>query len=294
VCLVPAGDWTGEGAVWHAGEQALYWVDIRRFLIHRYDPESRATWSWLFAEPPTTLALTDRADTLVVALGGRVILWQPRNDARAEFAFPEDHWPKARLNDGRADPAGNFWVGSMQNNVAEDGAEVPISDAGAGRLFRIEPNGSVSVAKTGIGVTNTFCWSPDATRFYCADSLTDSIHVWDYDRAAGAIANERPFFVGYGRGSPDGSAMDSEGYLWNARYGGASVVRVDPNGKVAGVLPIPADNVTTCTFGGPDLRTLYVTTAMGGSGSGVRLAGSLFSVAMDVPGLPENHFHVGG
>jgi len=294
VCVVPAGDWTGEGAVWHEGEQALYWVDISRFLIHRYDPATRATWNWQFAEPPTTLALTDRADTLVVALGGRVILFTPRTDARADFAFPEDHWPKVRMNDGRADPAGNFWVGSMQNNVAGDGSDRPITDKAAGRLFRVAPDGGVTVVKTGIGISNTFCWSPDATRFYFGDTLRNEINVFDFDAATGIVSNERPFFAGHGRGSPDGSAMDREGFLWNARYGGASIVRVGPDGKVAGGIEMPCDNITTCTFGGPDLRTLYVTTARGGASPGSRLAGSLFAVEMDVPGLPENRLRIGG
>lgn len=293
VCLVPAGDWTGEGAVWHADEQALYWVDISRFLIHRYDPASKATWSWLFDEPPTTLVLTERSDTLAVALGGRIVLWQPRADIRNDFAFPEDNWPRARLNDGGADPAGNLWVGSMQNNVAADGSERPITDRAAGRLFRIAADGGVTVVKTGIGISNTFAWNPDATRFYFADTLANAIGVFDFDAATGTASNERPFFVGFGRGSPDGSAVDREGYLWNARYGGGCVVRVAPDGKVAGIIEMPCDNVTTCTFGGPDLKTLYITTARGGSSPGSRLAGSLYAVEMDVPGLPENRFRIG-
>jgi sugar lactone lactonase YvrE len=293
-CLVPAGDWTGEGAVWHAGEQALYWVDISRFLIHRYDPASRATWSWLFPEPPTTLALTDRLDTIAVALGGRIVLWQPRTDARTDFAFPEDNWPKARLNDGRADPAGNLWVGSMQNNVADDGSDRPITDRAAGRLFRVAPDGRVTVVKTGIGIANTFAWSPDQTKFYFADTLANAIGVFDYDAMTGTVSNERPFFTGYDRGSPDGSVTDAEGTLWNARYGGGCVVGVSADGKAAGMIEMPCDNVTTCTFGGADLRTLYITTARGGSSPGSRLAGSLYAVEMDVPGLPENRFRIGG
>jgi sugar lactone lactonase YvrE len=291
-CLVPAGDGTGEGAVWHEGEQALYWVDISRFLIHRYDPASRATWSWFFDQPPTTLALTDRADTIAVAVGGRIVLWQPRTDSRADFVLAEDNWPAVRLNDGRADPAGNLWVGSMQNNVAEDGTGKPITDEAAGRLFRIGGNGGVTMVKAGIGISNTFGWSPDATRFYFADTLTNVIDVYDYDAAAGTIANGRPFFAGFDRGSPDGSAVDSEGTLWNARYGGGCIVRVTPDGKVAGLIEMPCENVTTCTFGGPDLKTLYVTTAAGGSGVGRRLAGSLYAVEMEVPGLSENRFEI--
>ena len=293
-CLVPAGDGTGEGAVWHEGEQALYWVDINRFLIHRYDPASRATWSWFFDQPPTTLALTDRSDTIAVALGGRIVLWQPRTDSRADFVLAEDNWPAVRLNDGRADPAGNLWVGSMQNNVAEDGTGKPITDEAAGRLFRVGGDGAVTMVKAGIGISNTFGWSPDATRFYFADTLTNTIDVYDYNAAAGTIANARPFFAGFERGSPDGSAVDSEGYLWNARYGGGCIVRVAPDGKIAGLIEMPCENVTTCTFGGPDLKTLYVTTAAGGSGVGRRLAGSLYAVEMDVPGMPENRFQIEG
>ena len=293
-CLVPAGDGTGEGAVWHEDEQALYWVDISRFLIHRYDPASRATWSWMFDEPPTALALTDRADTLAVAVGGRVVLWQPRTDARHDFILAEDQWPRVRLNDGRADPAGNLWLGSMFNNVAPDGSDRPIEDGAAGRLFRVTSGGVVSVHRTGIGIANTFCWSPDGTRFYFGDTLANELRVYDFDAGSGLVTNERPFFAGFDRGSPDGSATDSEGNLWNARYGGGCIVKVAPDGKVAGLIEMPCENVTTCTFGGPDLRTLFVTTAAGGSGPGRRLAGSLYAVDMEVPGLPENRFILDG
>ncbi|MCP4381902.1 MAG: SMP-30/gluconolactonase/LRE family protein [Hyphomicrobiales bacterium] len=289
-CLVPAGDWTGEGAVWHAAHNALYWVDINRLLIHRYDADTLSTRSWLFDRPPAALALTDRDDTILVALGGDLILWQPGNDARAEFARPEDNWPKARLNDGRADPAGNFWVGSMFNNIGATGETVDIEDESAGRLFRVASDGSTSIEKTGIAITNTFGWSPDQTRFYCGDTLPNTIFVWDYDAANGTATNERPFFSGFDRGLPDGSAVDSDGYLWNARYGGGCVVRVDADGKVDRVLEVPVDNVTTCTFGGPDLRTLYITTAAGGANP--RYAGSLFAWRADVPGLPENRFRL--
>jgi len=291
-CVAPTGDWTGEGAVWHAGEQAVYWVDINRCLIHRFDPAGKTTRTWFFDQPPVALALTDRADTLLVAIGGRLILWQPANDARADFAHPEDNWPRARLNDGRPDPAGNFWVGSMQNNVGEKGEDRPIDDRAAGRLFKITGAGTVSVEKTGIGISNTFCWSPDATRFYFGDTLLNTIFVHDYDAASGTIANERPFFAGFDRGAPDGSAIDSAGFLWNARYGGGCVVRVSPDGEVDRIVEMPVEKVTTCTFGGPDLKTLYITTAAGGDGAEPRHAGGLFALAVDVPGQPENAFNI--
>ena len=282
VCVVPSGDWTGEGALWHAGEQAVYWVDIGRHLIHRYDPATATQKTWFFNEPPSALALTDRPGTLLVAIGGRVILWQPANDARADFAFPESNWPRVRLNDGRPDPVGNFWVGSM----GKDASGTPM-----GRLFRIARDGSAQVIKTGIQVSNTLCWSPDGRRFYFGDTDVNYLGVWDFDSATGTASNERPFFTGYERGGPDGSAMDREGYLWNARYGGGCVVRITPAGKVDRVVDLPVQNVTTCTFGGPDLRTLYITSATGPRRE--RFGGSLFTLAVDVPGLPENPFRLG-
>ena len=294
ICVVPAGDWTGEGAVWHAQERALYWVDINRFLIHRLDTQTGNVKSWSFTEPPTALALTDRADTMLAAMASRIILWQPANDASADFANPERNWPRVRLNDGRPDPAGDFWVGSMPNNVADDGSDVPITETGAGRIFRVKADGASTVEKTGVGVANTFCWSPDNTRFYCGDTLANTIYVWDYDLRTGRVADERPFFAGFERGKPDGSAIDREGYLWNARYGGACLVRVAPDGKVDRVVEMPVANVTTCTFGGPQLKTLFITTAGGGGGMAKRerFAGGLYALAVDVPGLPENKFHL--
>ncbi|HZP20241.1 MAG TPA: SMP-30/gluconolactonase/LRE family protein, partial [Bauldia sp.] len=98
--------------------------------------------------------------------------------------------------------------------------------------------------------------------------------------------------AGFERGGPDGSAMDSAGYLWNARYGGGCIVRVAPDGRLDRVIEMPVDNVTTCTFGGPDLRTLYVTSAKGGSGARGRLAGGVFTLPVDDPGLPENVFRI--
>ncbi len=295
ICVVPAGDWTGEGAVWHADEHALYWVDINRFLVHRLDARTGDVRNWFFAEPPTALALTDRADTLLVATAARLILWQPANDARAEFASPERNWPRVRLNDGRPDPLGHFWVGSMANNVGADGADLPIDDRAAGRLFCVRTDGTSTIEKTGIGVFNTVAWSPDNTRFYAADTLANAVSVWDYDLRSGRIANERPFFAGYDRGRPDGSAVDREGCLWNARYGGACVVRVRPDGRLDRVVEMPVAAVTTCTFGGPQLKTLFITTGGGGAGAaaGERLAGGLFALPVDVPGLPENRFHLG-
>lgn len=291
VCVAPTADECGEGPVWHSGEQALYWTDINRFLIHRFDPAHGNVKSWFFDEPVTALALTDRDDTLAVALGSRVIVWNSQSDARRDHGFRLPGWPAVRLNDGRADPRGALWVGSMRNNVRPDGSS---GEAGGrdGVLYCIQPDGGVQPWKRSIGISNTLTWSPDRSRFYFGDTLENAIYVYDFDCATGAISNERAFFTGFDRGLPDGSIMDSEGYLWNCRYHGGCIVRVAPDGRVDQVIEMPTANVTSCTFGGKDLKTLYVTTAAAGAPPGDRLAGGLFTIYSAVAGQPENRFRV--
>lgn len=288
-CLVPAGDRVGEGAVWSAGERAVYWTDINRFLIHRLDTGTRSLRSWFFDEPVVALALTTQDGRLLVALGSRLIYWWPATDRREDFGFSLPGSPRVRLNDGRPDPNGNFWVGSMKNNVLPDG-QLGEAGKGEGILYRIMPDGHASEWRHDLGISNTLCWSPDARTFYFGDTLENEIRAYDYDVQSGSIGNERPFFRGYERGLPDGSAMDCEGHVWNCRFGGAAIVRVAPDGHVSAVIDMPVTNITTCTFGGDDLKTLYITTASIAAPGGERLAGSLFALAVDVPGLPENRF----
>ncbi len=291
-CIVPAGDRCGEGVVWHAAERAVYWTDINRFLIHRLDVASTSVTSWFFAEPVTTIGLTDRPDTLIVALGSKVILWRPATDARTDFATPEANTPAARLNDGRPDPHGELIVGSMFNNVAADGSGVDISGPPRGALYRVRADGSTETLRTDIGIANTMAWDLERRRFYTGDTLKNEIWAYDYDTATGAVANERNHFAGFERGSPDGSQIDAAGTLWNARYGGGCIVGISPEGKVAGLIDMPVGNITNCTFGGDDLKTLYITTAQGGDGPLERLAGGLFAHEAAVPGTAETIFRL--
>jgi len=226
---------------------------------------------------------------MLVALGSRLIRWWPATDRRADFGFDLPGAPRVRLNDGRSDPAGNFWVGSMKNNVLPDG-ELGEAGPGEGILYRIDPAGTVTEWRRDLGISNTLCWSPDARHFYFGDTLANEIRVYDYDRTTGAIHNERPFFTGFDRGLPDGSAIDSAGYLWNCRFGGGCIVRIAPDGQIDRVIDMPVPNITTCAFGGPDLRTLFITTASIANPPGNRLAGSLYAMQVDVPGMAENHY----
>jgi sugar lactone lactonase YvrE len=289
VCVAPMGDVCGEGAVWHAAENAVYWVDINRFLIHRFQVADAAVRSWIFDVPVTALSLTDRDDVLLVVLGSGVILWEPATDKRHDPLFKYDAWPAVRLNDARSDPRGSLWVGSMRNNIAADGSAIEFGGTD-GVLLRLDADGKTSVWRKDIGISNTMAWSPDRRRFYTGDSIANVIWAYDYDQATGAISNERPFLQGFARGLPDGSAMDAEGFLWNCRYYGNCVVRVAPDGKIDRVVEMPVKNITTCCFGGADLTTLYVTTASAHAPLGDRLAGSLFAIRTEVKGQPENRF----
>jgi sugar lactone lactonase YvrE len=289
VCLAPTGDVCGEGAVWHPAHGAVYWTDINRFLIHRLTLADECVRTWFFEEPVTALTLTDRDDTLAVVLGSGVILWEPASDVRHSAIFRLEGWPKVRLNEARADPSGSLWVGSMQNNVNRDGSARAI-EGKHGALFRLDPDSGVSVHKAEIGISNTLAWSPDRGRMYFADTLANTIWVYDYDPATRTVRNERSFFQDFARGRPDGSAVDAEGYLWNCRYSGACIARVAPNGQIDRVVDMPVQNITTCIFGGPERKTLFVTTAGAGAPPGERLAGGLFGIQTAVGGLPENRF----
>lgn len=284
---VPAANWCGEGPLWSAKEQALYWTDINRFLLQRYDPVTKSVRHWVFDEPVCATSLTDAPGVLLLALGSKLIFWNMATDERTDFAAPESNLPSSRLNDGRPSPFGDFWVGSMQNNVDENGQGQPIDNHHLGTLYRVQSDGSVNVYDRELGISNTLCWSPDKTVFYFGDTLQNTIFAWDYDAATGDIDNKRSFFSGFERGGPDGSAIDSEGYLWNARYGGSCVVRVAPDGSIDRIVEMPVSNLTSCTFGGPELKTLFVTSA---AQPGELRAGSLFSMDVAVAGEAENTF----
>jgi sugar lactone lactonase YvrE len=291
VCVAPTGDVCGEGVVWHAVHAAAYWTDINRFLIHRFTPADECVRTWFFDEPVTSLTLTDRDDTLAVVLGSQVILWEPSSDRRSEPVYQLDQWPKVRLNDARADPRGSLWMGSMRNNVNPDGS--PGAAGGRdGVLYRLDPNAAVTQWCCNIGISNTLAWSPDGRRFYFGDTLDNVVWVHDYDSATGSIQDRQPFLQNFPRGLPDGSCVDAEGYLWNCRFFAGCIVRVAPDGQIDRVVEMPVQNITTCTFGGADRKTLYITTARIEAPACDRLAGGLFAIRTDTQGQPENRFAI--
>ncbi|MGD1886063.1 MAG: SMP-30/gluconolactonase/LRE family protein [Cohaesibacteraceae bacterium] len=288
-CVAPTGDMCGEAATWSADENRIYWVDINRFLVHHLDLSSGAVTSHLFDEPVVALSLTTREGTLLVALGSKLILLEVEADRREELGVALPESPTARFNDGRTDPNGVFWIGSMGNNVGPNGEGLDVTD-GLGKLFRYKAGGVLEEVEAGIGIANTLCWSPDRSTFYFGDTLKNEIRAYPFDASTSTIGSGKSHFSGFDRGLPDGSTIDRDGYIWNCRFGGGCVVRVAPDGSVDRIIEMPVKNITTSCFGGPDLATLYITTASAMKDDSDRLAGSLFAIQTGTYGLPENQF----
>ena len=230
---------------------------------------------------------------LIIACRAGIILLDFENGKVSQLCNPIEHNPLARLNDGKVAPDGSFWVGSMQNNIAEDGAPIELN-SDIGGMFRVTSDGrTVPLLPETLGIMNTLAWCPNNREFFFADSMKGALFSAVHN-ADGTLGSIKRFNTDCPLGVPDGSAMDEEGYLWNARWGGGSVVRFDPSGNMDRTVNIPATNVTSCCFGGPDLKTLFVTTARSGLS---RQAvdenpdeGALFTVDCGVRGMPISVF----
>jgi sugar lactone lactonase YvrE len=173
----------------------------------------------------------------------------------------------------------------MCNNVGPKGEDLAVEFT-RGILYRIDPDGTVSEWKSGIGISNTVAWSPDRKTFYFGDSPANVIYSFAYDDRTGKISNEKQLFVGHGLGAPDGSAMDQEGFLWNARPGAGCLIRIAPDGRIDRIVQLPVSKPTTCTFGGLDRKTLYITSAR----SAEQYSGSVFALDTEVRGLQDGRF----
>jgi sugar lactone lactonase YvrE len=254
-----AGDIVGESIVWSVREQALYWVDIGGKRIHRLVPYTGEHASWPTPDFPTSIGLR-RAGGFIVGLRREVCFWRP-GEAFETFAVPEPDLADNRLNEGRVAPDGAFWVSTMQNNLNPDGSPRAM-DRKSGAIYRIDPTGTVTqLTPRDYGITNTMGWTRE-NRFLFADTPANEIYSFAYDPAAKTISDRRTIVSGFERGLPDGSCMDAEDTLWNCRVvGGACVARFSPNGALLALVELPVSWPTSCTFGGPDLSTLYVTSA---------------------------------
>lgn len=283
-CIVRAQNRLGESPVWSAREQKLYWVDCRAPKIFRLDPVTRQVESWDAPLIIGSIALRESGG-LVVAMQSGLHFLDVLSGDLAFVTDPEADQPENRFNDGRCDRAGRFWSGTM-NEVRRDPT---------GALYRFDPDRTVTKIRDDMIVPNSICWSPDDRTMYLADTYRHRIMAYDFDLSEGQVSNER-IIVGADdlRGRPDGSTVDSEGFLWNAEFAGGRVVRRSPDGQIDRVIALPVTQPTSCSFGGPDLDILYITTGIQRlteeEVAAQPLIGSLFAAHVGVKGLPEPEY----
>ena len=266
----------GEGPVWH-GDRLLY-VDIEGRKVVRFDPATNEEHIIAVGERVGTVVPRARGGLVIAGDNGFSFL-DPATGEVTPIADPEpDKKPDNRFNDGKCDPAGRFWAGTIST----------VKKTGDAALYLLDAEQQVNLKFPNVTNSNGLCWTEDATTFYYIDTPTRKVRAFDFDNATGAISNER-FVVDTGSidASPDGMAIDVNGNLWIAFCRGGCVACFDPRtGKEQERIPLPVSGVTACAFGGPGLKTLFITT---GQFKGVDEpeAGRLFIANPGVAGLPS-------
>lgn len=276
-----ANDILGEGPVWSVSRQALYWVDIERPSLQRFDPASNVHNIWPMPSRIGSFALR-QSGGFVVALQTGLAFFDAETGQIDPIANPESHL-QTRFNDGKCDSNGRFWVGTTHMQFQEPIGALYCFNT-AHQLHKMRPNVTVS---NGLG------WSPDNRTMYYTDTPTYTIFAYDFDPETGAISHER-VFARHKTGFPDGLTVDAEGYVWSARWDGWQVIRFAPDGTIDREVAMPVQRPTSCIFGGPALNQLFVTSAKIGLKEAELarqpLAGNVFVVDVGVPGLPEPLF----
>lgn len=292
-CVISSHDKLGEGCLWDAEAQVLWWLDIARpTRIQCLNPATGDHRVWT-----STLLLTaiarKKSGGFVVGGEDGVYSFNPATGETTPFCKPEGNTPQNRMNDGAVDPQGRFWIGSMMQNIGSGGEDLDITDD-TGNLFCVEAHGSSRRMEKNIGVSNGPCWSPDGQTFYFSDSKKQLIHAYDFDGDSGVLSNRRVLNDSKDYGYPDGATVDAEGYIWSARWEGSCVLRIDPKGRIDRVVEIPATRVTCPVFGGADMDTLYLTTSRAHVDAATLLRyphqGGVFAFAPGVKGMLKNEF----
>lgn len=269
----------GEGPYWDADSSILLWVDIPAGLLHRTDPETGDTQT---VDIGAQVSAAFPAEGGILLARRNKLIIRGQDDSREVVARTVDDPEAIRFNDGTVDPRGRVWIGSMDIGEAE-----PV-----GRLYRLEPDGSLNPLVTRITVSNGLGYSPDGNRMYHIDSAAKRIDVYDYHLGSGALGERRQFAdLADAAGFPDGMTVDAGGYLWVAMFAGGALRRYSPEGQLDAVIPLPVSHPTSCAFGGAELRDLFVTTASDRLSADERatqpLAGRLLRMRPGATGQPS-------
>lgn len=242
----------GEGPVWSAEEQLLYWIDIDGKAVHRYDPSSGRDEIKATPGRPGSLALTNTRGRLLMSTEHEVVWFDFATGETEPFVVLEEEGVGIRMNDGRTDPAGRFIVGTMYEDTR--------ANKSVGSLHQLNRDGSARTLRSNVGVSNGAAFDADRGLMYWADTPTETVLMWDYDSDTGEQHNERVFFdYSTVEGKPDGACVDADGYYWSASVRGWALTRVAPDGSVERRIDLPVDLPTMPCFGGPNLDILFVT-----------------------------------
>ena len=277
----------GEGPIWDPRKQILLWVDIHQKRVEQFALNTRERKTHQFDFMMTVLGLRAKGG-FVFASDRGFGLWDGISKDIQLISNPEKGKPHNRFNDGAVDPSGRFWAGTMYEGPETD-------QPTQGSLYRLDPDLSIHLMETGLTISNGIGWSPDKKLMYLTDTLRRAIYVYEYEDLSGEISNRRVLIQANEEdGFPDGMAIDREGFIWSAFWGGWKVCRFDPDGKLERTIKLPVECPTCVTFGGAELNELFITTAWTALSENERakqqMAGDVFRVILDVKGIEENYF----
>lgn len=284
--LVDAQATVGEGPIWDSRSGVLWWVDIEQRHLHKFDPETSNNVTFDTGQRVGTVVPRESGG-LVLALETGFVAFDPETNEHEPIADPEPDHPENRFNDGKCDPSGRFWAGTM---------EIVEQNMSAGSLYCLHADRSVTRHATDIGVSNGLVWTSDRRTMYYIDSPTRRVDAFDYDDATGHVENRRTAIaIPDGMGFPDGMAIDAEDRLWVALWGGWGVACFDPRSQeLLGKIDVPCEQVSACAFGGPNLDRLFITSArrdiVGQRLADQPLAGGLFVADVGVPGVAASAY----
>ena len=303
-CMTTQADGLGESPFWHPQEQHLYWVDIpgrrlRRMAVTADLARQHAVEDWNLSEEPGCFAPAKQGGWVIALRSGVYRAHQWRGELTLLSAAPYDT-TQFRFNDGKCDPAGNFWAGSMYEP----------RDQAAGVLYALQTNQSLQVKADQVTVANGLAWSPDAKTMYWSDTGSHCIRAWDFEPSTQQLSRERVFAKfppkpkewSYGTdvaksyvGRPDGAAVDADGFYYAAMYEGHRLAKIAPDGQCVAFIETPVQCPTMPCFGGEDLRTLFITTSAHGRSAAelqtLPQSGCVFAMRVDTPGLPVSFFN---
>lgn len=276
----------GECPCWHQEKQLLYWVDILKKQFHIHNPKTEKNLTINVGEFIAGVAPRNNGEVILGLQSGLASL-NLETEEISILARPEDYTPSHRFNDGKCDPVGRFLAGTMAVDETE----------GAGSLYSLDKHLHVRKLLDNLSISNGMGWSPDYSTMYLIDSPTQKVFAFDYDVTTGNISNQR-VAVTIPEGFPDGMTVDTEGNIWVALWAGFKVTRWNPyTGKLLQSISVPAPNVTSCAFGGSNLKELYITTARKDlNEAALNLyphAGSVFRVKTDATGMKSFEFVAG-